>query len=277
MGRGGAKGRGRLTLPKDALMHDLETVLITGASAGLGAEFAKLFAADGSNLVLVARRLDRLDDLAGDLQKRRGIGVRAVARDLSQPGAAADLFKELERDKVRIDIVVNNAGFGARGPFVELPVDLQMQMLQVNVVALTHLTRLFLPAMLERGKGGILNVASTAAFQAGPGMSVYYASKAYVLHFTEGLAEELRGTPISVTCLAPGPTATEFATVANLQRSRLFSSGVMNVEAVARAGHQGFRQGRLLVIPGLKNRLLAFSVRLAPRSFARTITKRLNI
>jgi len=257
-------------------MQELETVLITGASAGLGTELARLFAADGSNLVLVARRLNRLEDLARDLQKRCGIGVRTVSRDLSQPGAPQDLFAELERDKVRVDVLVNNAGFGAQGPFVKLPVDRQMQMLQLNIGALTHLTRLFLPGMLERGKGGILNVGSTAAFQPGPGMSVYYASKAYVLHFTEGLAEELRGTPITVSCLAPGPTATEFAAEADLQRSRLFSFGVMGAETVARAGYQGFRQGRLIVIPGLKNRLLAFSVRLAPRSFARAVTKKLN-
>jgi len=257
-------------------MRDLETVLITGASAGLGVELARLFAADGSNLVLVARRLDRLDDLARDLQKRCGIGVRTVQKDLSQPGAAQDLFTGLERDKARVDVVINNAGFGARGRFVELPVDRQMQMIELNVAALTHLTRLFLPGMLERGTGGILNVASTAGFQAGPGMSVYYASKAYVLHFTEGLAEELRGTPITVSCLAPGPTATEFAAEANLQRSRLFSFGVMDAETVARAGHRCFRQGKLIVIPGLKNRLVAFSVRLAPRSFARSIAGRLN-
>jgi len=257
-------------------MRDLETVLITGASAGLGTELARLFAADGSNLVLVARRLDRLDDLARDLQKRCGIGVRTVSRDLSRPGAAEDLFAALERDRVRVDILVNNAGFGAHGPFIELPVDRQMQMIQLNVAALTHLTRLFLPGMLERGKGGILNVASTAAFQAGPGMSVYYASKAYVLHFTEGLAEELRETAVKVSCLAPGPTATEFAAEADLQRSRLFSFGVMDAATVARAGHRGFRQGRLIVVPGFKNRLLAFSVRFAPRSFARSVTKRLN-
>ena len=257
-------------------MRELETVLITGASAGLGAELAKLFAADGSNLVLVARRLDRLDDLAGELQKRCGIGVRTVAKDLSEPGAPQDLFAEFERDRVRVDIVVNNAGFGAQGSFAEIPLDRQMQMIQVNIAALTCLTRLFLPGMLERGKGGVLNVASTAAFQPGPGMTVYYASKAYVLHLTEGLAGELAGTPIKVSCLAPGPTATEFAAAADLERSRLFSLGVMDAETVARAGHRGFRQGRLLVIPGLKNRLLAFSVRLAPRAFARAVTKRLN-
>jgi len=258
------------------IMRELETVLITGASAGLGAELAKLFAVDGSNLVLVARRLDRLDDLARDLQKRCGIGVRTVAKDLSQPGASQELVDDLKRDRVLVDVLVNNAGFGAQGRFVELPVDRQMQMIQLNVGALTHLTRLFLPGMLERGKGGILNVASTAAFQPGPGMAVYYASKAYVLHFTEALAEELQGTPIKVSCLAPGPTRTEFAATADLQRSRLFSSGVMDAETVAEAGHRGFRQGRLLVIPGFKNRLLAFSVRLAPRSLARAVTKRLN-
>ncbi len=257
-------------------MPDLETVLITGASAGLGTEFAKLFAADGSNLVLVARRLDRLEGLARELQKRYGVGVRVEARDLSQPGAAQDLFDTLQRDNVRVDILVNNAGFGQKGNCAELPVDRQVQMIQVNIAALTHLTRLFLPGMLERAKGGILNVASTAGFQAGPGMSVYYATKAYVLHFTEGLAGELRGTPIKVTCLAPGPTATEFAEQADLERSRLFNFGLMDAETVVRAGYRGFRRGRVLVIPGLKNRLVAFSVRLAPRSFARAIAKWLN-
>ncbi|MFB3903534.1 MAG: SDR family NAD(P)-dependent oxidoreductase [Acidobacteriota bacterium] len=257
-------------------MRDLETVLITGASAGLGAELARLFAADGSNLVLVARRLDRLDDLARDLQKRCEIGVRTVAMDLSRPGAAQELFHELERDEVRVDVLVNNAGFGARGAFVELPVDRQIQLIQLNISALTHLTRLFLPGMLERGKGGVLNIASTAAFQAGPGMSVYCASKAYVLHFTEGLAEELRGRPVKVSCLAPGPTATEFAAKADLEGSRLFSFGVMDAPTVARAGHRGFREGRVIVIPGRKNRLLAFSVRFAPRSFVRAIARRLN-
>lgn len=257
-------------------MGELETVLITGASAGLGTEFAKLFAADGSNLVLVARRLDRLDDLARDLQKRYGIKVRTMARDLGHPGAAQGLFDELERDQVQVDVVVNNAGFGAHGPFVELPFDRQMQMLEVNIAALTCLTRLFLPGMLARRKGGILNVASTAAFQAGPNASVYYASKAYVLHFTEGLAAELRDTSVKVSCLAPGPTVTEFAAVADLEQSRLFNFGVMGAEEVARTGYKGFRRGRLVVIPGLKNRLIAFSVRFAPRSFARAVAKYLN-
>ncbi|HXK61491.1 MAG TPA: SDR family oxidoreductase [Acidobacteriota bacterium] len=254
----------------------VETVLITGASSGIGAELAKLFAKDGANLVLLARRQDRLDELARDLQARYSVGVRTVSADLGLAEAPQDIFERLAHDRVPIDVIVNNAGFGAQGRFADLSLERQMQMIQVNVAALTHLTRLFLPGMLERGRGGILNVASTAGFQPGPGMAVYYATKAYVLHFTEALAEELKGTPIRTTCLAPGPTATEFAAQADLQRSWLFSFGVMDVETVARTGYQGFRQGRLLVIPGAKNRLLAFAVRFSPRAFVRMVAKRLN-
>ncbi|RPI27845.1 MAG: SDR family oxidoreductase [Acidobacteria bacterium] len=258
------------------MLNTRDTVLITGASAGLGAELAKLFAAEGGSLVLVARRQDRLDELARDLQSRCTVGVRTISKDLSRPEAPREIFDELSQAGIPVDVVVNNAGFGAHGQFTELPADRQMQMIQVNIAALTHLTRLFLPGMLERGRGGILNVGSTAAFQPGPGMAVYYATKAYVLHFTEALGEELRGTPIKVTCLAPGPTTTEFAAKADLERSRLFSFGVMDAPTVARAGYQGFRQGRLIVIPGFKNRLLAFTVRLSPRAFVRQVTKRLN-
>jgi short-subunit dehydrogenase len=256
-------------------MHS-ETVLITGASSGIGAELARLFAADGSALILTARREDRLTELAQELKQRSRVEVQTVAADLSRPDAPSVLFDKLAGDGVSVDVLVNCAGFGARGAVADLSLERQREMLQVNVLALTELTRLFVAGMRDRGRGGILNVASTAAFQPGPYLSTYYASKAYVLHFTEGLAEELRGTPLKVTCLAPGPTHTEFAAESGLQTSLLFKHGVMSARDVARAGYSGFRKGRVIVVPGFKNKALAFLVRLTPRILVRKITKRLQ-
>ncbi len=253
-----------------------ETVLITGASAGIGFELARLFAADGSDVIIVARRVDRLNKLAEELRNRFKANVRAVPADLTQEEARARLFDDLQRDGLQVDVLVNNAGFGAHGAVTNLPVDRQLEMIELNVSALVHLTCLFLPGMKERGRGGILNVGSTAAFQPGPFMAVYYATKAFVLHFTEALATELRGTRIAVTCLAPGPTHTEFASKAEVERTRLFSSGVMDAQSVARAGYRGFRRNKAIVIPGLKNKVLAFSVRLAPRAFTRRIVEMMN-
>jgi len=253
-----------------------ETVLITGASAGIGLELARLFAADGSDVVIVARRVDRLNELADELRSRFKSNVIAIPADLTEKEARTRLFDGLRRDGVQVDVLVNNAGFGAHGAIVDLPVERQLEMIELNVAALVHLTCLFLPGMKERGRGGILNVGSTAAFQPGPFMAVYYATKAFVLHFTEALATELRGSPIIVTCLAPGPTHTEFASTAELERTRLFSSGVMDVQTVARAGYRGFRQNKAIVIPGLKNKALAFAVRLVPRAVARRIVEMIN-
>jgi uncharacterized protein len=177
---------------------------------------------------------------------------------------------------VQIDVLVNNAGFGLHGSFAELPLDRQLQMIQLNITALTDLTRRFLPGMLQRGRGGVLNVASTAGFQPGPLMAVYYATKAYVLSFSEALAEEVAGTALRISCLAPGATATEFADVAGMQKTRLFRAGAMNAVEVARAGYDGWQRGKVLVIPGVTNRLGAFSVRLAPRAMVRKIVKGLN-
>ena len=167
-----------------------EIALITGASSGIGLHLARRFAADGSDLVLVARSEAKLNDLAGVLRRQYGIAARVLPKDLSAPEAPQEFFDALQADGVAVDVLVNNAGFGARGAVAELEAERQLAMIQVNVATLTHLTRLFLPSMLERGRGGILNVGSTAGFQPGPNMSVYYATKAYVLSFTEGLAEE---------------------------------------------------------------------------------------
>jgi short-subunit dehydrogenase len=177
---------------------------------------------------------------------------------------------------LRVDVLVNNAGFGAYGRFADLPVERQLEMLQVNITAVTHLTRLLLPGMIERCQGGILNVASTAAFQPGPGMAVYYATKAYVLSFSEAVAEELAGTGVTITALCPGPTETNFAAAANAQSTNLFKKGAMSADCVARIGHRAFRQGRVVAVAGLRNKLLLFSVRLSPRSAVRKVVKHLN-
>ncbi len=253
-----------------------ETVLITGASSGIGLELAKLFAADRSDLVLVARRKDLLENLAGEIGQEYGVSVRVLAKDLADPTAPVAIFDELAADGVQVDVLVNNAGFGAVGDFVQLPIQRQMDMLQVNVTTLTHLAGLFLPPMVERGCGGILNVGSTAGFQPGPYMAVYYATKAYVLSFTEALAEEMEGKGIHVTCLAPGATNTGFAGEAKMLDSPLFRVGSMDVRPVAEAGYRGFRTGKLIVVTGLKNRMGAAAVRFVPRRIVRKIAARLN-
>ena len=195
---------------------------------------------------------------------------------MTDPAAPQAIFDQLTGQGHAVDVVVNNAGFGAVGPVASLPVERQMHMVQVNVVALTHLTRLFLPAMIERGRGGILNVGSTAGFQPGPNMAVYYATKAFVLSFTEALAEELVGSPVKVTCLAPGPTATGFGAVSGMEESLVFKLGTMDARSVAQAGYRGFRRGKVIVLPGLTNKLGAFSVRLGPRAVVRKLVKRLQ-
>ena len=175
-----------------------------------------------------------------------------------------------------MDVVVNNAGFGSVGCVADLPVERQLNMIQVNVAALTSLTGLFLPGMIQRRRGGILNVGSTAGFQPGPNMAVYYATKAYVLSFTEALAEELVGSEINATCLAPGPTESGFGADSGMEASIFFKFGAMKARSVAQAGYRGFRRGKVIVVPGLKNRLLAFSVRLGPRTIVRKLVKRLQ-
>lgn len=253
-----------------------EIVLVTGASSGIGLELAKCFAAEGRRLILVARKRAALQALAAELHRVHGTQSEVLTADLAEPKAPERVFEHLQTNDTKVDVLVNNAGFGAHGQFAELPVARQLEMLQVNVVALTHLTRLLLPGMLQRKRGGILNVASTAAFQPGPGMAVYYATKAFVLSFSEAISEELAGSGVTVSALCPGPTATNFAEAANAHFSRKFMRATMSAEAVAQIGHRGFRSGRAVVVTGARNRLLSFSVRLAPRALVRKITKFLN-
>jgi short-subunit dehydrogenase len=253
------------------------TVLITGASAGIGEELARLFAANRHDLVLVARNADKLQALSGELGRAHSVQARVLAADLSDPAAPPRIFEELRRQGISIDVLVNNAGFGASGPYAEIDYDVEARMIQVNVAALAHLTRLFLPAMLARRSGKILNVASTAAYVPGPFMAVYYASKAFVLSFSEAIAEELQGTGVTMTALIPGPTQTNFAATAGTTETRLFRTGkVMSAAAVARVGYDGLMSGKRVAIAGFSNKLTALSTRLAPRTTLAKITSKLN-
>ena len=253
-----------------------KTALITGASSGIGLELTLLFARDQYDLVLVARSAERLAELAAKLQRDHGISVRILARDLSKPETPNEIYSELARESIKVDVLVNNAGFGRRGYFAETSLAGDMEMMQLNMVALTELTKLFLKDMLERHDGKILNVASTAGFQPGPLMAVYYATKAYVLLFSEAVANELNGSGVTMTVLCPGPTRTGFSERAGAKESRLFTGVTMDARSVAQIGYRGLMQGKTLVIPGLRNQVLAFSVGLAPRRMVTWISRRMQ-
>lgn len=245
--------------------------LITGASSGIGAELARVFAARGYPLVLIARRHERLETLGAEIGQAYGVPVEIMALDLGDREALRDLHEMLRERGIAVHTLVNNAGFGLRGYFASLPHEKQLAMIDLNVTALASLCRLMLPGMIERKRGGILNVASLAAFQAGPYMAVYYATKAFVLSLSEALHDEARPHGVTVTALCPGPTEREFSDTAGLKDSRLFSSGVMSSADVARVGIEGYEAGRAIVIPGQRNRVGAIGAKLAPRFLSRRI------
>lgn len=244
--------------------------LITGASAGLGAEFARQCRKRGDELVLVARRKDRLEALAAELGS-----AHVVAADLAAPGAPARLLADVAALGLEVETLINNAGFGAAGAFVETPAERLLEMIDLNVRSLTELCRLVLPGMLERRRGAILNVASTAAFQAGPYSAVYYATKAYVLSFSEALYEEAKGKGVRVTALCPGPTATEFFEVAGSPNGRLARMAT-DPRAVVAAGLAGLARNKPIVVAGIANKIGAFGTRLMPRSALRRIVASLK-
>jgi short-subunit dehydrogenase len=248
--------------------------LVTGASAGIGRELATILAREGHDLVLVARREAELADLARELKERYGVDSRVLPADLSQADAVQHLVDSLGDGPV--DVLVNNAGFGGHGAFAERSRDDDMRMVAVNITALTDLTKLLLPRMVARGRGRVLNVASTAAFQPGPFMAVYYASKAYVLSLSEALAEETRGTGVTVTCLCPGVTITEFQQVAGVEGITLNRALTMSASDVAEAGYKGMTRGRRLVIPGVHNKVGVQSVRVSPRGAVLKVVKALH-
>jgi hypothetical protein len=250
------------------------TALITGGSGGIGFEIAKVLARDGFDIVLVARKRDTLERAAGQLGGKFGGRIQVFAADLRLPAAPQAIFDFLHNENIPIEVLVNNAGFGLGGEFAETDLQRELDMIQVNIAALTHLTKLFLPPMIRRRSGRVMNLASTAAFQPGPLMAVYYASKAYVLSFSEALAEELRDTGVTVTALCPGPTATEFAATARVTKSRLFSAfGMADPASVAEFGVAAMMHGRRVAIPGIKNKIIAQSNRFAPRQVVAKISR----
>ena len=252
------------------------TALITGATSGIGRALAERFAQDGHGLILVARNETRLATARRDLETAYDVPVSECPLDLTDPDAPQTLLHHLTIENVDVDALVNNAGFATYGPFAERDIEPQLGMIQLHVHALTQLTHRLLPRMIERGRGRILNVASTAAFQPGPGMAVYFATKAYVLSFSEALHKEVRTQGITVTVLCPGPTSTEFFARASMERSGLTSKLlVMEVGPVADAGYRGLMNGKRVVVPGWKNKLSAFLARRAPQRLVLALSERL--
>jgi uncharacterized protein len=249
----------------------MSTVLITGASGGIGYEFAKLFARNHFNLVLIARSEDKLTQVASELQAHGG-NIKTVALDLCDPSAPKSLYGQLQQSAT-IDILINNAGFGAFGEFAQMPESEILGQIDLNIRALTELTRLFLPAMISRRNGKIMNVASTAGFLPGPLMAVYYATKAYVISFSEAISNELRSSGVTVTCFCPGATHTGFANRAGIEQSRLFKFGAMSAERVALDGYRALMKGQTLAISGAQNWLIAQSTRFAPRTMVTAISR----
>lgn len=246
--------------------------LITGASSGLGAEFARQCAKRGDELVLVARRKGRLDALAAKL----GGKAHVLAADLAEAGAPSRLLADLGQRGLRTQTLINNAGFGLAGRFEALPLERQREMIDLNMGALVELTHLVLPSMIERRQGGILNLASTGAFQAGPGFAIYFATKAFVLSFTEALHQELKASGVRVTALCPGPTRTEFGAVAGVTSER-FDRFSADPEGVVSAGLEGLDANKAVVIPGLANKISAQSSRIIPRALMRRIVASLKL
>ena len=253
------------------------TALITGASAGIGYELSKIFAKNGYNLLLVSRNKQRLEVIAKEMENQHDILAKVMSKDLSKSSAPQELYDDIVSDGININVLVNNAGIGTNGKFTDFSVDKHMDLLQLNITTLTLLCKLFGTDMVKKRSGSILNIASTAAFQAGPFMSTYYASKAYVLMFSEALHNELAQDGVIVTVLCPGPTHTEFFERNEMIDTKLAKSPyIMKAADVAQAGFTGLMNGEKIVIPGLINKLLAFTVRFTPRSVITLITRSLN-
>jgi len=251
--------------------------LITGASGGIGSDLARLLAKDKHNLILVARSENKLNEIKVSLEKEYGIEVKVIACDLSVPNAAEKLFSDLTKENIQINILINNAGFGDFSAFAECNIAKQEMMINLNILALTKLTRLFLPGMINAGKGRILNVASVAAFTPGPLMSVYYASKSFVLSFSYAIANELKGSGVTITILCPGPTKTGFEDAASLGESKLFK--IMKPVPSSKVSKYAYRymmKGRLLAIPGFMNKMMWTAVRFSPRKMLTSVVRKIQ-
>ena len=252
----------------------MATALITGASNGIGLELARVHASKGDDLVLTARNKSKLDELKAELESKHQIKVYTIKKDLALPESARELYEETTRLGIRIDYLINNAGFGDFGMFAERDWDKQHQMIELNITALTQLTKLYLKDMISRGSGKIMNVASTAAFQPGPLMAVYYATKAYVLHFSEAVANEVRNKGVTITALCPGPTESGFQSAASMEESRLFKGKkIPSSRSVAEYGYKAMMKGQAVAIHGIMNNILAFFVRFMPRAIVVKVTR----
>jgi len=241
-------------------------VLVTGASSGIGRALAECAAADGMNVVLVARGHQTLDEVAAALTAKYSVSAEIVLADLAQAGAAKKLIAQVKKFGIEPEYVINNAGFGSYGMVVNGDANRYEQMIQLNVTSVTVLSRHYAKQFKDRGQGRLLNVASTAAFLSGPGMAVYFATKAYVLHFSEALHEELRGSGVTVTTLCPGPTKTHFAEAADAEKSGIFRGKLPSAEEVARFGYESMLNGKSVAVHGLRNRLMVQAVRFVPRT-----------
>jgi len=248
--------------------------LITGASAGIGAALAEVCAEHGHDLILVARRRDRLDSSAADIERRFHVKVTCVTEDLANPDGPGRVFDAVTAQGLEVEHLINNAGVGLYGRFSQTDLNAELKMIQLNVTSVVELTKRFLPSMIQRRSGRILNVASTAAFVPGPWMSIYYATKAFVLSFSEAIGYELKPSGITVSTLCPGPTQSEFKVRAGSQRSRLFEAFLMDAPTVARAGYDGMMSGKSVVIPGIRNKLIPVAARMIPRPLLTTMSHR---
>lgn len=246
-------------------MSSSKWALVTGASGGIGRALCHEIAADGVNIILVARDQAELQKVASNLEDKFKIKTIVITSDLSQDGAPAKLLTAVNKYNVQVDYLVNNAGFGGYGAFSATDLVSEKAMINLNITALTELCKLFLPAMAERGSGRILNVASTAAFLPGPYMAVYFATKAYVLHFSEAINEELQGSGVTVTALCPGPTATHFAATASASNTSIFRGKLPTATSVAEFGYRAMKAGRPVAVHRLRNRLMVVIIRFVPR------------
>lgn len=249
--------------------------LITGGSDGIGLELAKLFAKDKHNLVLVARNIEKLNK-AKEMLVGESIDVRTIAVDLSSMKECQKLIDYIEDNNLSVDILVNNAGIGSFGEFKEISWEKEEVLIDINIKALSKLTKHFLPKIIRVGQGGILNVASTAAFCSGPKMAAYYASKAYVLNLTEAIHEEVKGTGIRVSCLCPGPVKTSFQIKSGIKKSAGAKKYLMEADEVAKEAYKGFKKGKAIIVPGIKNKFLVKINKFAPRSIVRKIVLKTN-
>lgn len=254
---------------------NIKYTLITGASTGIGYELAKLFAKDKHNLILVSRNKIKLESVKNELEKYN-IDIKILALDLLKSEDIKNIFNYVEINKLNIDILVNNAGIGTFGDFNDIEWKKDEELIDINIKALTQLTKYFLPKILECKNGGILNVASTAAFCSGPRMAAYYASKAYVLNLTEAIYEEYKDNGIKISCLCPGPVKTSFQGKAGIKKSEAAKKYLMDAEEVAKICYKDFNKGKLIIIPGMKNKLLVIGNKLLPRNISRKIILKTN-